>query len=92
MTRHLPVMGREGRVIVLKFGYSNLKTLPTVNFCFSVLHLVSRPVLSAGGSRPSEAHEPPSSETYERVPGEAAPGQEEGALQTAALPRGQARH
>merc|ERR1712110_115415 len=33
MTRHLPVMGREGRVIVLKFGYSNLKTLPTVTFC-----------------------------------------------------------
>lgn len=29
MTRHLPVMGREGRVIVVKFGYSNLKTLPT---------------------------------------------------------------
>ena len=32
MTRHLPVMGREGRVIVVKFGYSNLKTLPTVIF------------------------------------------------------------
>lgn len=29
MTRHLPVMAREGRVIVVKFGYSNLKTLPT---------------------------------------------------------------
>lgn len=46
----------------------------------------------AGGSRPSEALEPPSSETHERVPGAAARGEEEGAVPAAPLPRGQARH
>ena len=34
MTRHLQLMGREGRVMVIKFGYSNLKTLPTVKLSF----------------------------------------------------------
>lgn len=40
MTRHLQLMGREGRVMVIKFGYSNLKTLPTVKLSFVYVDIV----------------------------------------------------